>query len=195
MRWATTRMANTFITLVLGVVIGVLGNLAYQWIQSLYAWWSGRVDLEGYWGQRIHERAERSYSIGQIHYNMRQRMWTFDGTNYHNDGRSFGRWKTVASYVDGRTSRYYYVFLCTHLDGAHASTLGFGYMDLEWRKRAWVPRSGALAAADDPDEAFRSFSLTKLDEPPGNREQVLEVFRKLDVHHAELFNTPETGSP
>lgn len=171
-------MNEFLLTLAIGILVGVLGNFAYQWTRDLVARATGRIEIKGVWAERIVDGTERVHSIGQIRYDMRQQMWVFDGTNYHNDGTPFCHWRTISSYVDRKDHRYYYIFLNTHVDATHAGYTGFGFVDLEHRGGAWVPRNGAFAAGN-PGEAFRSHSMVKLDEHPVTTEEVLEIFSRL----------------
>lgn len=168
-------MTEFILTLALGIVVGILANFAFEWVRELLGRLFGRIEIKGVWGERIVDGVERVYSIGQVRYDMRQRMWVFDGTNYHNDGRPFCHWRTIASYVDRQHKRYYYVFLNTHVDATHAGYTGFGFVDLEWRGRSWTPRNGAFAAGN-PGEAFRSHSMVRLTELPTSRTEVLDAF-------------------
>ncbi len=171
-------MKEFVLALLLGIAVGVLGNFAYQWAQTVISRVFSRIEIKGVWGERILDGDERVYSIGQIHYDMRLRMWAFDGTNYHNDGSPFCHWRTVASYVDRQAKRYYYVFFNTHVDSTQAGYTGFGFVDLERRGRAWVPRNGAFAAGN-PGESFRSHSMVKLRTVPTTRAAALSAFDQL----------------
>lgn len=171
-------MTEFLLTLAIGIAVGVLGNFAYQWIRDLAGRATGRIKIKGVWAERIVDGTERIHSIGEISYDMRQRLWAFEGTNYHNDGTPFCHWRTISSYVDRRDHRYYYIFVNTHVEATHAGYTGFGVIDLERLGRAWVPRNGAFAAGN-PGEAFRSHSMVKLEERPSTREDVLEAFSLL----------------
>lgn len=171
-------MNEAFLTLAIGVVVGVFANFAYQWIRDAFSRLTGRIDIKGIWGERMLDGTERVYSIGEIRYDIRQQMWVFDGTNYHNDGTPFCHWRTISSYVDHKDRRYYYIFFNTHVQASHAGYTGFGFVDFERRGKAWVPRNGAFAAGN-PGEAFRSHSMVRLDNQPNTTEEVIEAFTRI----------------
>lgn len=166
------------VTLLVGVVTGVLGNACYHWLKELPAWATDRIHLTGFWGERVQGYGERLNSIGVIRYDLRRAMWVFDGTNYHNDGRPFCHWKTIASYVDRAQGRFYYIFLNTHEEAGHTGYTGFGFIELKKEGRNWIPSRGSFAAGN-PGEAFRSHSMVRLEALPKGIEDRLKVFNLL----------------
>lgn len=171
-------MTSLLITLVVGIVVGVLANFCYQWVRQAISRFSDHIDIKGVWAESINDGTERLYSIGEIQYDLRRMMWIFDGTNYHNDGRPFCHWKTISSYVDTNAKRYYYIFLNTHDDEMHAGYTGFGFVDLARHGKTWIPRRGAFAAGN-PGEAFRSHTMIRLEKYPEDQASVLEAFSRL----------------
>ncbi|SHY17606.1 Uncharacterised protein [Mycobacteroides abscessus subsp. abscessus] len=171
-------MLSSLITLAIGIAVGVAGNFAYQWIREAYARFAERIDLRGVWGERMLDGVERNFSIGEINYDIRRMMWVFDGTNYHDDGTAFCHWKTISSYIDRNSHRYYYIFHNTHVDNMQNGYTGFGFVDLARQGKTWMPRSGAFAAGN-PGESFRSHTMVRLGELPLNERSMLESFKKI----------------
>lgn len=169
------NMATFLIALAVGIATGVAANALYQWLTQARSWLTDRVNISGVWGERMIGGGDRRFSVGTIRYDLRRRMWVFDGTNYYNDGRPFCHWRTITAYLDQQSKRYYYVFLNTHDDEVHTGYTGFGFVDLEKKGRTWVPRRGAFAAGN-PGECFRSHSMVKLNALPVSQDQLREMF-------------------
>lgn len=171
-------MWPTVFTLVIGIAVGVAGNALYQFLRETYFRATDRVRLKGFWGERIHEGTDRVNSLGHIHYDFRRLMWVFDGTNYHNDGRPFCHFRTIASHYDRQAKKFYYVFENIHENAVHASYTGFGVLTLSKSGKAWTPSRGAFAAGN-PGECFRSHTMQRLDYLPSTQEGVVATFSKL----------------
>jgi len=165
-----------WLAILLGIPIGIAANFCFQWATAVYRWSSDRISIKGVWGERIHSGTERQCSIGRIRYDIRRSMWTFDGTNYHNDGTPFCHWRTIASHLDRHNKVFYYIFLNTHEEEAHTGYTGFGFVQLAKTERKWTPVRGAFAAGN-PGESFRSHSMVKLDNEPDTPDSTLQLFQ------------------
>lgn len=169
-------------TLIIGVLTGVAGNALYQWIKNAYALVTDRLEIKGIWGEGIRDGNERHFSIGTIRYEPARQMWTFDGTNYHDDGNPYCHWSTIASYLDRSSHHYYYIFQNTPHDDVHAGYTGFGFVDLvKTPKGVWAPARGSFAAGN-PGECFRTHSMVRLDDAPPDAEARLHAFEKIRVN-------------
>uniref|UniRef100_A0A5Q5CFG4 Uncharacterized protein n=1 Tax=Mycobacterium sp. (strain JLS) TaxID=164757 RepID=A0A5Q5CFG4_MYCSJ len=166
-----------WLLLLLGIPIGVAANFCFQWLWTVLRWSADRIDIAGVWGERIHSGHERQCSVGKISYDIWRTRWTFDGTNYHDDGRPFCHWRTISSYLDRHNKVFYYIFLNTQEEEAHAGYTGFGIVHLHKVEKKWVPVRGAFAAGN-PGESFRSHSMVRLESVPENRDQARELFRQ-----------------
>ena len=163
--------------LLLGVPAGVVSNFLFQWVWSAVSWSSTRIDIKGTWGEKIHSGSERQCSIGTIKYDVWRSMWTFDGTNYHNDGRPFCHWRTISSHLDRHNKVFYYIFLNVQEEQAQAGYTGFGFVHLNQIEKKWVPVRGGFAAGN-PGESFRSHSMVKLDAAPSSINEAQQVFHE-----------------
>ncbi|MEU6154783.1 hypothetical protein ABZ816_32805 [Actinosynnema sp. NPDC047251] len=67
--------------LALGIPFGVAANALYQYLRGVISRRMDPISLAGQWGELISGIDERRCSIGEIRYDLRRRMWVFDGTN------------------------------------------------------------------------------------------------------------------
>lgn len=162
---------------VIGVTTGVLGNFATHALRSSAGWIWEPYKIKGIWIEKIHSGEERVFSLGRIRKDLRRGMWTFEGTNYHNDGTPFCHWRTVTSHLDKQNKRFYYTFLNTPHNSTHTSYTGFGFLELTREGRHYVPTRGSFAAGN-PKEQFRSHSIVKIEALPQDQRETQALFSK-----------------
>lgn len=162
--------------LLAGVPIGVLANYAYQYAKSRTDRMFDPIEMTGKWGELVGESGERRCSMGEIRYDRRRGMWTFDGTNYYNDGRPFCHWTTETSYLDKDSRGFYYIFTNTLVESGQKGYIGFGVVRFRRNERAWVPDRGFFASGNE-GETYRSHSMVPLEAIPTQQDEIREVFR------------------
>jgi hypothetical protein len=162
--------------LIVGIPFGVLANYAYQYARDATDRMLDPIKMEGKWGELIGAPGERRCSMGEIRYDKRRRMWSFDGTNYHNDGRPFCYWTTEASYLDKTRREFHYIFTNTLVESGQTGYIGFGVVRFRRHERAWVPDHGFFISGNE-NETYRSHSMVSLVDIPLEQAAVLDVFR------------------
>lgn len=162
--------------LITGIPLGVVANYAYQYARTRTDRMFDPIKMAGKWGELVNAPGERRCSIGEIRYDRRRGMWTFDGTNYHNDGRPFCHWTTEASYLDKSTREFYYTFTNTLAESGQKGYIGFGVIRFRRQERTWVPDRGFFISGNE-SEMYRSHSMVPLESIPTSQTEIHEVFR------------------
>ncbi len=84
-------MINQIISFLLGIMASLVA--AY-----LYARYSSKIiqdrakSLEGYWLETVETSGDRIYSIAQFAFDPKTNSYSFDGSNFTNDGNVFCTW-------------------------------------------------------------------------------------------------------
>jgi hypothetical protein len=173
---AERNAVKDLLLLIAGIPFGVVANYIYQYARVKADKAFEPIKVEGKWGELTTMSGERRCSMGEIRYDRRKRMWTFDGTNYHNDGRPFCRWTTEASYLDKSSREFYYVFTNTLVESGQKGYIGFGVVRFRRQESVWLPDHGFFISGSE-GESYRSHSMVPLDEIPTEGSRVREVFR------------------
>ncbi|MEC3979526.1 hypothetical protein [Amycolatopsis sp. H20-H5] len=161
--------------LLAGIPFGVAANYIYQYVKSKTDRMYDPIKMIGNWGELVDDSGERRCSMGEIRYDRRRKMWTFDGTNYHNDGRPFCHWTTEASYMDKSAREFYYIFTNTLVESGQKGYMGFGVVRFRRQERAWVPDHGFFVSGNE-GETYRSHTMVPLDGIPTNQSEVRKLF-------------------
>ncbi|MFJ4786501.1 hypothetical protein [Streptomyces sp. NPDC088794] len=164
-----------YLFLLLGIPAGIVSNGIYQYLKIFTSRRIDRIKLEGVWGEHMGESGERQCSIGEIRYDLRRRMWAFDGTNYHNDGRPYCHWVTLTSYFDNEKREFYYTFSNTLAETGQTGYIGFGVLRFRRQDRKWVPDRGFFISGTE-GESYRSHSVVPLERIPDNPQEAHAVF-------------------
>jgi hypothetical protein len=162
--------------LLAGVPLGVLANYLYQYAKGRTDRMFDPMKLAGYWGELMSTPGERRCSLGEIRYDRRRGMWTFDGTNYHNDGRPYCHWTTEASYLDKSAREFYYIFTNTLVESGQKGYVGFGVVRFRRQGGAWVPDRGFFISGAE-GETYRSHSMVPLRSLPRNQSAIGQLFQ------------------
>ncbi len=183
MRAAKTRTGITkeydvavreLLFLVIGIPFGVAANAAYHYVRIVTGRTFDRIQLEGKWGEYVENYSDHQYSIGEIRYDLRRRMWAFNGTNYYNDGRPYCHWETLASYFDKTKREFYYTFHNTLLKSSQTSHVGFGVIRFRREEGKWIPDRGFFISGSE-GESYLWHTMVPLDRIPVGREEVRAV--------------------
>ncbi|MER7709735.1 hypothetical protein AB0K98_14955 [Streptomyces werraensis] len=167
---------SDYIFLALGIPAGIASNILYQYLRSFVSRRFDPIEMKGIWGEYMSEPGERQCSIGEIRYDLRRSMWVFDGTNYHNDGRPFCHWVTLASYFDKTKREFYYTFSNTLAETGQTGYIGFGVLRFRRHEGKWVPDRGFFISGNE-GESYRSHSVVRLDRIPTTPQETQAVFR------------------
>lgn len=167
--------AKEWLLLGAGIPIGLVANLLYQYLRFARERWVGRVALAGCWGERMAIPGERQYSAGEIRFDARRRMWTFDGTNYNNDGTPYCEWYTHASYLNLRENTLYYVFVNTPSDESQTGYTGFGAVLLGRVGGRLKPKRGYFVAGE-PGGEYRTHSMVPIGRLPDSAAEARRLF-------------------
>jgi hypothetical protein len=161
--------------LVLGIPFGVVANGVYQYVKAIADRRFDPIEMKGAWGEFIGDSEGHQCSIGEIRYDMRRRMWVFDGTNYYNDGRPFCHWVTLASYLDKSSRIFYYIFSNTPAEAGQTGYIGFGVVRFRRDQGKWVPDRGFFISGKE-GESYQSHTLVPLDRIPATADEIRAVF-------------------
>jgi hypothetical protein len=164
-----------YIFLLLGVPAGIAANGLYQYLKIFTSRRLDPIAMEGVWGEYISEPGERQCSIGEIRYDLRKRMWVFDGTNYHNDGRPYCHWVTLASYFDKTKREFYYTFSNTLTETGQTGYIGFGVLRFRRHEGKWIPNHGFFISGSE-GESYRSHTVVPLDRMPSSSQETRAMF-------------------
>jgi hypothetical protein len=159
-----------------GIPFGVLANYVYQYAKSKTDHMFDPIRMTGKWGELVGGSGERRCSMGEIRYDRRRKMWTFDGTNYHNDGRPFCHWTTEASYLDKSARELHYIFTNTLVESGQKGYMGFGVVRFRRQEHAWVPDHGFFISGNE-GETYRSHSMVPLEDIPTGQGKIRDLFR------------------
>jgi hypothetical protein len=128
------------------------------------------AEHQGALGEWIPGSAGRQFSIGTIQYNVFQRRYNFDGTNYRNNGNPFCHWRTVTSYLDFSKLEFHYVFATKDVDSMQTTSYGYGVLQLISRDGSLIPEDGYYIYANGHDAAVsHSHTLVPVVKVPDNR--------------------------
>jgi hypothetical protein len=161
--------------LIAGIPLGVVANYVYQYVRAKTDRIFEPIKMTGKWGELVGASGERRCSMGEIRYDRRRGMWTFDGVNYHNDGRPFCYWTTEASYLDKSGREFYYIFTNTLAESGQKGYIGFGVVSFRRQDRAWVPDRGFFISGNE-GETYRSHSMVPLESIPASQSAIRHVF-------------------
>lgn len=130
----------------------------------------GKLSIRGHWAEWIPGSTGRQFSIGTIQYNVFQRRYNFDGTNYRNNGDPFCHWRTVTSYLDFGKLEFHYVFATKDVDSMQTTSYGYGVLQLVSRDGSLIPEDGYYIYANGHDAAVsQSHTLTPVLKVADNR--------------------------
>jgi len=146
--------------LLLSIPIGVLAAR----VDVLISWGMNRVrygplQIRGNWAEWVPGSIGRQFSVGSIQYNVFRRQYSFDGTNYNNNGDPYCHWKTVTSYVDYDKQEFHYVFATKDVATMQTTSYGYGVVNLVSRGGVLAPEDGYYIYAT-PDGSALSLSHT-----------------------------------
>jgi hypothetical protein len=114
---------------VLGVISSIMAAVIHEHYKAKKSVEPLRF-LSGYWLEFIPTSEGRNYSIGKFQYNRHTKSYTFDGTNYQNDGQAFCTWESTYVHSDLVNRKIYYIFRASLKDARHAENYGFGVINI-----------------------------------------------------------------
>lgn len=121
-------MINQIISFLLGIMASLVA--AY-----LYARYSSKIiqdrakSLEGYWLETVETSGDRIYSIAQFAFDPKTNSYSFDGSNFTNDGNVFCTWSSISVRIDQTARRIFYIFRSCVKGDSHTENHGFGVIN------------------------------------------------------------------
>lgn len=114
----------------LGVGASLLATLLWHFY-DLYIAHRPLVGLFGEWFEVIPQSPDRKYSIGEIHWDRKNKMYRFDGVNFTNDGDRICKWESISFTVDARARKAFYIFKASFFNELNKENYGFGVLNLQ----------------------------------------------------------------
>lgn len=152
--------------LILGAVLGVAGNFAYEAIRgAMERRAGGKLDIEGKWGEWTPDGYGRQFSAGEIKYRFWKRRYDFDGTNYFNDGQPYCHWVTTASYIDKDRKEFHYIFANHDLTSPQVRSYGYGVISLVRTAESLTPVSGFYLYSGPTGARQMSHTMHRISDP------------------------------
>ena len=143
--------------------------------------------LSGYWLEVMLASSEgRNYSIGKFQYNRHTKSYTFNGTNYRNDGEPFCTWESTYVHCDLENRKIYYIFRACLKNALHAENYGFGVINIvESEAGVPVPTSGYYIETKEDAKPY-SHSMERLEKIALNL-NFTRGKESLDSFHSQLI--------
>ncbi|MEI6195344.1 MAG: hypothetical protein WCS42_13550 [Verrucomicrobiota bacterium] len=154
---------SSVVPFLLGVISSIMASVIYEHYKAKKSIKPLRF-LSGYWLETMPaSEAGRNYSIGKFQYNRHTRTYTFDGTNYRNDGEAFCTWESTYVYSDLKNRKIYYIFRASLKDARHAENYGFGVINIvENESGVPIPTSGYYIETKEDAKPY-SHSMERLE--------------------------------
>jgi hypothetical protein len=153
---------DLFISFVFGTIASLLASYLYARYSSMVIQ-NRYKSLEGWWVEIIETSNDRSYSLAQFAFDPKTNTYSFDGTNFKNNGDVFCSWSSISVQVEQTSRRILYIFRAGITGANHLENHGFGVINFSVNKSGEpVPESGYYIEAKQ-DDIPHTHSIESLD--------------------------------
>lgn len=148
-----------------------------------------RRALEGVWVERIPGSIGHSVTIGHIRFDMKKKMFVFDGTNYSDDLHPYCYFETISSSVnlDSRSLLYYFK---AQLDGQlNVTYYGYGWVGFSENGGNFSVDNGHYVSVDvDPKAMTHSMIKLSMLQARGSWKKVYSPDEMVTIIRAAKFD-------